>query len=452
MNAHVGQHVRLETKEANPGDFPVEIKKAVEDFLRTAEEARGKNDQRLANVEKKFDDVVTRDELKKLEEAETKFKADVNAAIAELKRSDRGGDEGEAEFDEKRAEIYGMEMKAMDLYVRGDKEEGQRLFAEAKAHAVKLELKDLSTVITEDGGYLVRPEFEADMIEIVEEMSDIRRIARVMESGTGEKKIPVDMGGAQAAWTTELAARTKTAHAQLKERTFVASELYAFNFITESLKEDAEFDIMEWLMTNATEAVARAEGAAFVNGDGNKKPRGFLNQTIVANASWEWGKIGYLATGAAGAFADAVPGSQVGPTGATNGADCLFDLVHSLPKLYRANCDWVMNRLTLAKVRKLKDADGNYLFKDQLTQSGFLSMLLGYPITEAEDMPDVAADAYAIAFGDFNRGYYIIDRTNISVKRDDITEPQFDKVYIRRRVGGDVADYQAIKLLKFAAS
>lgn len=375
----------------------------------------------------------------------------VNEFVAELKRSPAGNDNDE-EFYTKRDQVYAAELKGMDAYVRGDRVEGMRLMVEAKNLAEKLELKDLSTVIPEDGGYMVRPEYEADMIEIVEEMSDIRQIARVMESGTGEKKIPVDMGGAQAAWADELQARARTAHAQIKERTFVANELYAFNFITESLKEDSEFDIMQWLMENATAAIARAEGAAFVNGDGHKKPKGFLNQTIVTNASWAWGKIGYLATGKAGGFAPAVPGSAIGPSASTNGGDCLFDLVHSLPKLYRNNCDWVMNRLTLAEVRKLKDAEGNYLFKDALTQSGFLSMLLGYPIMEAEDMPDIAADAYSIAFGDFNRGYYIIDRTGISVKRDDITEPQFDKVYIRRRVGGDVADYQAIKLLKFAAS
>lgn len=446
------QHVRLETKEATPAEFPVEIKASIEKYLSVSQEALTKNETRLANVEKKFDDVVTREEQKKLDDALTEFKKEINEAIVELKRAPKGGSEGDAEFEQKADQVYAAEMKALDVYVRGDRQEGMRLFGEAKALATTLEVKDLSTVLPEDGGYMVRPEHEAEMIEVVEEISDIRRIARVMESGTGEKKIPVDMGGAQAAWTTELAARTKTAHANIKERTFVASELYAFNFLSESLKEDAEFDVVEWLMSNATEAIARAEGAAFVNGDGHKKPRGFLNQSIVANASWAWGSIGYIATGAAGDFAPAVPGSQLGPSASTNGADVLFDLVHSLPRLYRANCDWVMNRLTLAKVRKLKDADGNYLFKDQLTQSGFLSMLLGYPITEAEDMPDVAADSYSIAFGDFNRGYYIIDRTGITVKRDDTSEPQFDKVYFRRRVGGDVADYQAIKLLKFSAS
>lgn len=443
------QHVALETKEAPA--VSAEMKAAIERFEKTVVEFKAANDERIKGVEKKFDDVVTNEKVDKINVAIDEFKEAVNKQLAELKRAGAGGG-ADDDFEKKAYEIQDLELKALDLYVRGDPDEGKRAFALAKKRAEELELKDLSTVIAEDGGYLVRPEYEAEMIEIIEEISDIRNIARVMESGTAEKKIPVDMGGAAAAWTTELATRVKTATATIKERSFVASELYAYNFITETMKEDAEFDIMAWLTTNATQAIARAEGAAFVNGDGVKKPRGFLQQTIVADASWAWGKLGYIASGAAGDFAPAVPGDQLGPTAATNGADCLFDLVHSLPKLYRANGDWVMNRLTLAKVRKLKDAEGNYLFKDQLTQSGFLSMLLGYPITEAEDMPDVAADAYAIAFGDFSRGYLILDRTGISVKRDDITDPEFDKVYLRRRVGGDVADYQAIKLLKFAAS
>lgn len=434
------------------GALPVEIKQAFDRYQGAVEAFKTANDERLDGIEKKFDDVVKNDEVKRINEALDELKANVNTQFVELKRSGRGGSERDEEYEKKCDQVYDAEMKALDVYVRGDRAEGITLFNEAKNLAATLELKDLSTVIPEDGGYMVRPEHEAEMIEIVEEMSDIRQIARVIETGTGEKKFPVDMGGAAAAWTDELAARTKTAHANIKERSFFANELYAFNFLSESLKEDAEFDVVAWLMNNATKAIARAEGAAFVNGDGHKKPKGFLNQTIVANASWAWGKLGYIVTGASAGFAPAVPGSQVGPSASSNGADCLFNLIHSLPKLYRNNCDWVMNRLTLAEVRKLKDADGNYLFKDALTANGFLSQLLNYPIMEAEDMPDIAADSYSIAFGDFNEGYYILDRTGISVKRDDITEPQFDKVYFRRRVGGDVADYQAIKLLKFGTS
>ncbi len=431
-----------------------EVKAAFDKYQNAVEAFKAANDERLDGINKQFDDVVKKEEVAKINTALDTFKEEINKAIVELKRAPAGGDDEYYKAQENKSSLYHAEMDALDIYIRDGADAGKQAVQglSAKAKELGFERKDLSTVILADGGVAVRPEWEAEMIELVEEISDMRQICGVLESGTAEKKVLVDKGGAVAAWTTELADRIKTAHAQLEERTFVADDLYALNFITETMKEDAVFDVMGWLMDNATEALARAEGAAIINGDGMKKPKGILKQTLVADASWAWGKIGYLVTGASGAFAPSVPGSTIGATGGTNGADVLFNVIHSLPKRYRQNCDWVLNRLTLGAVRMLKDGDGNYLFKDALTANGFLSQLLGYPIMEAEDMPDIAADAYPIAFGDFNRGYKIIDRTGISVKRDDITDMQFDKVYVRRRVGGDVADYQAIKLVKFGTS
>ena len=421
-----------------------EVKAAFDKYQSTVEAFKGSNDERLAGIEKKFDDVVKRDETDKINAALNELKEDINKQILELKRADRqGGDDDDYELDVKYGQLVREEVKALDMFVRGGQHAGHVAVRNLRDQCKALgfdEKKDLSTVIMEDGGIAVRPEWEAEMIEIVNEISDMRQICGVIESGTAEKKILVNRGGAVAAWTTELAERNKTATAQLEERSLVANELYALNFITETMKEDAVFDILSWMTEEATEAIARAEGLAIISGDGVKKPKGILSQTLVADASWAWGSLGFLSTGASGAFA-----------GSGLGADILFDAIHALPKKYRARADWVLNRLTLAAIRKLKDGDGNYVFKDSLTQQGFLSQLLGYPITEAEDMPDIAANAYAIAFGDFQRGYKIIDRIGMSVKRDDITEPQYDKVYMRRRVGGDVADYQAIKLIKFAA-
>ena len=184
---------------------------------------------------------------------------------------------------------------------------------------------------------------------------------------------------------------------------------------------------------------AQQEGAAFVNGDGTNKPKGFLQYTTVAEASWAWTKIGYVATGTAGAFDPDAP------------IDAVIDLVYALKAGYRQNATFVMNRKTQAAVRKLKDADGQYLWQPPTQANGHAS-LLNYSIVEAEDMPDIAANAFAIAFGDFKRGYLVVDRQGVRVLRDPFTAKPYVLFYTTKRVGGGVQDFDAIKLLKFAAS
>lgn len=438
--------VALETKDA--GALPVELKTALEKFERSVEGFKSSNDERIKGIEKKFDDVVKREEVDRIAAAVEETKKEFNEAFAKLQRSGAGKDD---EAEKKLQQLADAESKAWDTYIRKGRMEGDRAFEEAKSLASKLELKDLSTVIAEDGGYMVHPQYEADMIEIIEQISDLRPILGQTEIGSRELIVPVDTGGWSASWVAELEARSKTTAGTVQERRFVADEIYAFPRLTQVMLEDGVFDVDAWLMKKVTEAIAREEGKAFINGDGNKKPKGILQQTIVANASWSWGKLGYIATGAAADFAPSYPGASPS-TAASNGADCLIDLVYAIDKRFRGNADWVMNKKTLGKVRKLKDGDGQYLFRDALTQSGLITVLLGYPVTEAEDMPDVGAGNFPIIFGDFNEGYLVVDRTGITVKRDDITEMGFVKVYVRRRVGGDVADYQALKLLKVAAS
>jgi len=176
-----------------------------------------------------------------------------------------------------------------------------------------------------------------------------------------------------------------------------------------------------------------------VNGDGVNKPKGFLSYTTVAESSWAWTKIGYVATGAAGAFDSTAP------------VDAIIDLVYALKAGYRQNGVFVMNRKTQAAVRKLKDAEGDYLWSPPTQQNGRAS-LLTYPVVEAEEMPDVAANAFAIAFGDFRRGYLVVDRQGVHVLRDPFTAKPYILFYTTKRVGGGVQDFDAIKLLKFAAS
>jgi HK97 family phage major capsid protein len=184
---------------------------------------------------------------------------------------------------------------------------------------------------------------------------------------------------------------------------------------------------------------AEQEGAAFINGDGSAKPTGFLHSTIVADASWAWGKLGYIASGADGAFADDDP------------ADALINLAYAPKQGYRANGTWVMNRKTEAAIRKFKDGDDNYIWQPGVA-AGQSASLLGYPVAEAEDMPDIASNAYSIAFGDFARGYLIVDRVGINVLRDPFSAKPYVLFYTTKRVGGGVQNFEAIKLLKFAAS
>jgi HK97 family phage major capsid protein len=216
-------------------------------------------------------------------------------------------------------------------------------------------------------------------------------------------------------------------------------ELYAMPAATQTLLDDAAVSIDQWIAEEVQAAFAEQEGNAFVIGNGTNKPKGFLDYTKVADASWSWGNLGYVATGAAGAFP------------ASDSSDVLVDLVYTLKAGYRQNANWVMNRKTQAEVRKLKDADGNYLWQPAATADG-RARLIGFPVTEAEDMPDIGADAHAIAFGDFRRGYLIVDRLGVRILRDPYSAKPYVLFYTTKRVGGGVQNFEAIKLLKFAAS
>jgi HK97 family phage major capsid protein len=252
-------------------------------------------------------------------------------------------------------------------------------------------------------------------------------------------KKPFAITGPQTGWVGETAARPETTAPTLAEMQFPAMELYAMPAATQTLLEDAAVSIDQWIAEEVQAAFAEQEGTAFVTGDGTNKPRGFLDYTKVADASWSWGNLGYVATGAAGAFP------------ASNPSDVLIDLVYSLKAGYRQNANWVMNRKTQAEVRKLKDADGNYLWQPAATADGRAS-LIGFPVTEAEDMPDIGADAFAVAFGDFRRGYLIVDRIGVRILRDPYSAKPYVLFYTTKRVGGGVQDFDAIKLLKFGES
>ena len=442
----------------DPAEFPVEIKTQFDKVMRTLETFKSEHSADLAKKANR-EDVVTLEKHEKLLTDIDGLKAALNESVAKWNAAGGGKTaEDKRKLEAKAAinQVADMEFAGFDHWVRkGDEgmlRQSQALAAKAENDFAEFGLKDLSTVVNADGGYMVHPEVESEMIDIILDTSPMRQIARVHEIGTKELEIPVNKRGASAAWITELATRVATLTSEIELIKFGVSEIYALPAVTLSILEDAEFNVEAWLTNEVVTAMNIAENTAFVAGDGVKKPRGFTTVDKVEDDSWTWGKLGYKLTGKSGGFNVSAPGSSVGPTPATNGADCLFDLIYAFKAEMRANLDWTMRKSTLREVRKLKDGDGKYLYKDEMTQSGLVTMLLGYPTMEFEDMPAIGADQYAIALGDFSQGYLITDRIGLQVRRDEASNPGFVVFHFRRRVGGDVRDYQAIKFLKFGTA
>jgi HK97 family phage major capsid protein len=395
-----------------------EVGEAFDEFMTAFDAFKQANDERLGEIEKRMSaDAVT---VAKVER--------INKALDDLTLKSRRPQLGSDSADT--APAHRREHKAaFECYVR--KGETGALSG--------LEAKSLSAGSDADGGYLVPDETEAEIGRLLSAASPIRSIAGVRQVTAAVYKKPFAITGPQTGWVGETAARPETTAPTLAEMQFPAMELYAMPAATQTLLDDSAVSIDQWIAEEVQAAFAEQEGTAFVTGDGSNKPRGFLDYTKVADGSWSWGNMGYVATGAAGAFP------------ASDSSDVLIDLVYSLKAGYRQNANWVMNRKTQAEVRKLKDADGNYLWQPAATADGRAS-LIGFPVTEAEDMPDIGADAYAIAFGDFRRGYLIVDRLGVRILRDPYSAKPYVLFYTTKRVGGGVQNFEAIKLLKFAAS
>jgi HK97 family phage major capsid protein len=282
-------------------------------------------------------------------------------------------------------------------------------------------------------------ETETAIDRVLAKVSPIRAIATVRQIGAQSYRKPVTTTGADAGWVGEASTRSETTAPVLSVVEFPTMELYAMPAATQSLLDDAFINVDSWLAEEVQTSFGEQEGAAFISGDGINRPRGLLSYTPVADASWAWNKIGYIASGGAGAFASSNP------------SDALVDLVYTPRQSYRANGRWVMNRKTEAAIRKLKDGQGNYIWQPGAA-AGDPATLLGYPVHEAEDMPDIAANSYSIAFGDFARGYLVVDRVGVRVLRDPYSAKPFVLFYTTKRVGGGVQNFEAIKLMKFATS
>ena len=415
---HATHPVRApETKSA--GDAS-DIGEAFGEFMSTFEAFRDSNDQRLAEIERKGADALTTERVERISQALDEQKRVLDGLTLKRMRPVLGRDG---------ARLPSEHKQAFDAYMRSGDDRQIRA----------LDTKAMSYGSGQDGGYLVPDETETQIGKRLAVLSPIRSIASVRQVSSAVLKKPFSVSGPAVGWVAETAARPQTATSTLAELQFPTMELYAMPAATASLLEDTVVDLDQWISSEVEAAFAEQEGNAFVVGNGIDKPKGFLDYTKIAEASWVWGQIDYVATGVSGALP------------ASDASDVLIDTVYALKSGYRQNATWVMNRKTQASIRKLKDADGNYLWQPPAA-AGSRAMLMGFPLVEAEDMPDAAADATPIAFGDFSRGYLVVDRTGVRVLRDPYSAKPYVLFYTTKRVGGGVQDFDAIKLLKYGVS
>jgi len=301
------------------------------------------------------------------------------------------------------------------------------------------ELKSLSGAVLADGGYAVPREIDALISARLKNISPIRSIAQVVQTGTAGYRKLITTGGTASGWVSETAARVQTGTPAFAEIAPPTGELYANPAASQAMLDDAAFDVQSWLADEIAMEFARAEGAAFITGTGTNQPLGFLTAatSTAGDATRIFGTLQHLVSGNATGF-DVSPELK------------LIDLVHSLKAGHRQGASWVMNSKTLAVVRKLKAADGSFLWQPGLME-GQPNRLLGYPVVEAEDMPDIGAGVCPIAFGNFRAGYLIAERTATSILRDPFTNKPFVHFYATKRIGGQVLDSDAIKLLRISA-
>jgi len=405
----------------------IELKSAGDDIVTDLNRAfsafKEANDERLAQIETRMGaDVVTDEKLARIDQALDETKSRLDRLALDISRPRIGGD-GVNEHGAREHKT------AFNHYMRS----GEALGLKA------LEAKTMSRSSGPDGGYLVPVPAEREILRRLAKLSPIRAIASVREISTQSLRRAFSTTGPAAGWVTETDPRPQTSNQQIADMTFPAMELYAMPAATQALLDDAVVDIEQWIADEVQVAFAEQEGAAFVGGDGVNKPKGFLAYTTVADASWTWGNVGYVVTGASGAFA------------ATNPSDALFNLVYALRAGYRQNGKFVMGRRAQSLVRQFKTTTGDYIWTPPATADGAAS-LMNFPVVEAEDMPDPAANSLSIAFGDFERGYVVVDRVGIRVLRDPYSAKPYVLFYTTKRVGGGVQNFEAIKLLKFGVS
>lgn len=410
---------------SNPTQILNDMKKAFEEF-------KAERDKEVADLKKGMGDYVQTEKVDRINNEITSLQKSLDAVNMTLSAIQIGGSDGGGSDPDVAAHAT-----AFNKWFR----KGERAI---DADLRDLEVKaSLTTDSDEDGGYVVPEEMSDTIDRVVGTVSVMRDISQVMSISTDSYKKLVSMGGAGSGWVGEKAARPETDTPTLRELVFNMQEIYANPAATQKMLDDARVDIAQWLGNEVAIEFAEQEGAAFISGDGVNRPRGILAYDKVANASYAWGKLGYVPSGKAGGFADA--SATVSP------ADALIDLVYSLKQQYRNGGSFLMSDATMGSVRKFKDAEGNFIWNTP-TGTEDLPTILNKPVRNDDNMDAVGAGKFPIAFGNFQRGYLIVDRFGIRVLRDPYTNKPYVHFYTTKRVGGGVQNFEAIKLMKIGTS
>ena len=432
-----------------------ELKQTIEQIQKSFEDFQKSNDERIAQIEKRghADPLL----VEQVDKANAEITALTEKMHAEQERADEiearmnraeiSGSSEQAAIDAKNAKLF-SEQRSIELNkpVSLDVEEytayKDALLAYARHDSAALtpeQQRAMSVGSDPNGGYWVTPDMSGRIARLVYETSPMRQVASVQTISTDALEGVNDLDEASiGGWVGETGTRSETGTPEIGEWRIPVHEHYAEPRATQKLLDDASVDVEAWLNGKVANKLARTEAAAFITGDGSKKPRGILTYTAGTPTASSWEVIEQKNSGASGDFAASDPG------------DALIDLVYLLKGVYREGASWMMNRSTLGEVRKLKDGNGNYLWQPDFTQQRG-GTLVGYGIAEAEDMPDIAADSLSIAFGNFAEGYQIVDRQGIRILRDPYTAKPYIKFYTTKRVGGGVVNFEAIKIMKFAA-
>ncbi|AUZ06350.2 phage major capsid protein HK97 [Vitreoscilla sp. C1] len=386
--------------------------------------------------------------LKDMKDSFKAFKEDQDKRIHELEKSAATPADIVAAKKESADLVNALQTTVDDLVLQlaaGQMNGGGRS-PEAKANAEAMvafmrteEIRaDLKKSPDSNGGYLVPTEWDRTITDKLHEISPLRQIFRVVPTSKATFSRLYNLKGTGAGWVGEEDTRGKTNTATFGSLEFATGEMYANPAATQQMLDDAETDLEAWLAEEVQETFSTTENAAFIAGDGAKgKPFGLLTYaTGAANATKH--PFGAILTINSESAADIT-------------ADAIIDVVYDLPASFSSGASFIMNRKTLRKVRKMKDGDGNYLWEKSF-QAGQPSTILGYPVYEVAEMPDVAANALPIAFGDFKRGYLIVDRKGVVILRDPYTNKPYVQFYTTKRLGGGVDNPEAMRLLKCAVT
>jgi HK97 family phage major capsid protein len=402
----------------------MELKETIESIGRAFEQFKAENDARLKEIEKKghVDPLLA--------EKVEKINADISA-LGEMKK-----------------QLEAIETAvARGQFAGGGSAKDQEVISRAKAfiHLMRGNIesvKDIniqasaSTLSDPDGGFTVPEEVDTAIDRVQGTLSSMRRLATVRGISTDTYKKLVNQGGATSGWVAEKGSRAETSTPTLAEIAINTKELYAMPYATQTLLDDSRIDIGAWLAEEVGVEFNDEEGDAFIRGDGVSKPKGIAAYTMIANASYAWGKVGYIASGHASLL---------------NNCDKLIDLQHALKTSYRNGAAFLMNDSTCQTIRKLKDGDGNYIWRPGLIE-GAPDVLLGKPVEYDDNVDDIGAGKYPIFYANFKRAYLIIDRFGTRVLRDPYTAKPYVAFYTTKRVGGGIVMYEAIKAFKIAAS